>query len=305
MKSQAQIREDVTSRIAEALKAGGLPPWRKPWRLDHNCGAAANVASKRFYSGVNPILLSIASARYGFQSRWWATFKQWDEMGGKVMRRPEGVEPGDWGTQIVFCSPVTKDETDDNGKQVRRKFFLLKTYVVFNVDQVRGDHLDNLRAGNAPLTEAEIEERFHQADAAIAATGADIRYGGNSAFFQPAGDFIQLPPRQQFDRPEFFYETAGHELVHWTEVPHRLNWNRAGEGYAMGELVAEIGACFLAAELGLPTSDDLTRHCSYLKSWLNGLNDDVSFIFRASAQASKAVDYLMSFSREREPLIVV
>ncbi|HWB09929.1 MAG TPA: ArdC family protein [Pirellulales bacterium] len=125
MRSQSQIRESVTSRIVEALKTGGLPPWRRPWRLDHNCGAAANVESKRCYSGVNPILLSIASAQYGFQSRWWGTFRQWDALGGKVMRRPEGVAAGDWGTQIVFCSAVTKEETNDDGEQVRRKFFVL------------------------------------------------------------------------------------------------------------------------------------------------------------------------------------
>jgi antirestriction protein ArdC len=220
------------------------------------------------------------------------------------MRRPDGVAAGDWGTQIVFCSPVTKEETDDDREQVKRKFFVLKTYVVFNLDQVGGDHLDKLRAGNAPLSDAEVEDRFQQADAVIVATGADIRFGGNSAFYQPTGDYIQLPPRQQFDRPESIYETAGHELVHWTEAPHRLNWDRAGEGYAMGELVAEIGACFFVAELGLPTSDDLTRHCSYLQSWLHGLSDDPSFIFRASAQASKAVDFLMSFSRRHEPLVV-
>ena len=143
----------------------------------------------------------------------------------------------------------------------------------------------------------DTSERYEHADAVIEATNADIRYGGNKAFYSTGSDFIQCPFRHQFDPPESFYETMFHELTHWTEHPERLNWDRANGGYAMGELIAEIGSCFMMGELGLPTADNMDNHAAYVKSWLKGMSDDPKFIFRAAAQATKAVDYLLSFSR--------
>ncbi len=145
-------------------------------------------------------------------------------------------------------------------------------------------------------------ERYEIADTVIDSTGADIRYGGNAAFYNPPGDFIQLPHRHQFESPEAAYETAFHELTHWSEHVTRLNWNRADEGYAMGELIAEMSACLMMAELGLPTTTNLQNHASYLKHWLDGMAGDSKFIFKATSQASKAVDYLLSFSRTRAEL---
>jgi len=149
---------------------------------------------------------------------------------------------------------------------------------------------------------------FEEAETAINAIGADIRYGGSRAFYDMQGDYVQMPPRDSFSVPEF-YETLCHELVHWTEPAHRLNWDRRNQGYAAGELIAELGGCFMCSELGLPVADNLTNHAAYLKNWLSAMKGDPSFIFKASTQASKAVDYLLSFSRrpvdQPEPLIVV
>ena len=299
MKSQSQIREQITSQIVEHLKAGKLAPWRRPWSLDRNAGAPANVASKRSYRGINPLLLEVASMHHGFQSKWWATFNQWKEMGANVMRRPSHVPPGEWGTTIVFWKPVTKTEQDANGNEQEETYFLLKCFTVFCVDQVEGDHLDHLRVGHGQLESEEVRHRFEQADEAIDATGADIRHGGNRAFYNTEGDFVVLPHRHQFSVAEY-YETAFHEMTHWTEHSSRLNWDRnePENTYALGELVAELGGCYVAGELGLPTADDLGNHASYLKSWLKEMQDDPRFIFRAAAQAAKASDYILSFSRE-------
>ena len=154
--------------------------------------------------------------------------------------------------------------------------------------------MDRLR-----VTDTVVENEFvdyEPADQAIAATGADIRYGGDRAFYRRPlagdGDFIQLPHKGTFSAPKEFYATALHELMHWSE--HRLDW----EGnYAEGELRAEIGACYALAELGVPQSDDLTNHHAYLESWLAALQRDPRFIFAASTAASKAADFVLSFSR--------
>jgi antirestriction protein ArdC len=310
MPTQNQIRESITNQILEALKSGDLPPWRRPWALDRNAGAPVNIVSKKQYRGINPLLLAISSMKHGFQSQWWATFNQWKELGGSVMRRPHNVPRGQWGTNIVFWRPVTKTETDANGEEQEDTYFLLKTYTVFCIDQVEGDHLDHLRVGHedAKLDAEEVQQRFDAADAAIEATEADIRHGGNRAAYNPAGDFIVLPHRHQFSLPEY-YETAFHELSHWTEHRSRLDCDRSQSenSYAFMELRAELGGCFIAAELGLPTAERLENHASYLKSWLEKMQDDPKFIFRAAAQAAKAADYVLSFSRQpvEEPEAVV
>lgn len=299
MPSQTEIRQQITSTIIHALTNGDLPPWRKPWRTSSNAGAHANVVSKRPYSGVNPLLLEVASHHHGFQSRWWATFKQWKEMGGSVMRRPANVRPGSWGTTVVFCRQITKTDSDDNGDETKDSFWMLRSYTLFNIDQVVGIDLDYLRVSDDEFDDSDVEERFDKAEEVIAACGFDIRYGGERAFYNFENDFIQVPPRSRFALPEF-YETIFHELVHATEHPKRLNWDRATESYAMGELIAELGGCFVTSEIGLPTADNLTNHAAYLKSWLKGMNDDPTFIFKAASQASKAADFILSFSRTPE-----
>src|SRR3954465_6478360 len=113
MASQTQIREQITNQIIDAPESGSVPPWPRPWRLGKNAGAHANVVSRRSYRGLNPILLDLAAQIHGFSSRWWATFNQWRQMGGKVMARPPHLPPGKWGTQICFWSPVTKTVRND------------------------------------------------------------------------------------------------------------------------------------------------------------------------------------------------
>jgi len=108
MPSQTEIRQRITNQIIEALQSGSLPPWRQPWASSPNAGFPANIASKRRYSGVNPMLLQISAQNHGFRSKWWGTFKQWESVGGRVMHRPANVESGCWGAAVIFWKPVEK-----------------------------------------------------------------------------------------------------------------------------------------------------------------------------------------------------
>lgn len=297
--SQQELRQKITDQIVLALESGDLPPWRRPWQIGPNCGLPANVSSRKTYSGINPILLELSSAAQGFSSRWWGTYKQWSAMGGQVRSRPNNVPPGMWGTQIVFWSPIKKKTTNEQGEDEESSFFVMRTYTVFNIDQVDGEGLDHLRADSTPDEPEVIDDSA--AEHAIKATEADIRFGGNKAFYSPSGDYIQMPPKSSFvdGVGDGYYPTLFHELVHWTEHSTRLNWSRKEKenSYAMGELVAEIGACYLSRELGLKASEDLTNHIAYVKQWLEAMKNDSRFIFKASAQASKAADYILAFSR--------
>ena len=217
------------------------------------------------------------------------------------MRRPPHVPEGQWGCQICFWTPVTKTVHTDEGDEEDR-FFVLRLYTVFCIDQVEGKHLDHLRAGQADTGEP-LTVDYQPAEDAIAATGASIRYGGGKAFYSPSNDYIQVPPKATFESPDEFYGTCFHELCHWSEP--RLNWSRKEQEntYALGELVAEIGSCFLCRELGVPASENLENHIAYVGNWLQAMQSDPRFIFTASAQASKEADFILSFSRKPEEVV--
>ena len=146
---------------------------------------------------------------------------------------------------------------------------------------------------------------YSPAEEAFTATGADIRFGGGRAFYNPAEDFIQLPPKEAFVSQHEYYATLAHEGCHWTGHSSRLdrlNTNaRFGDAaYSFEELCAEIGGDFLCSELAIPQSDDLSNHNAYLQTWLNVLQQDHGAIIRASSQASKAADFILAFSRKDE-----
>jgi antirestriction protein ArdC len=292
MATQESIREEITRQIVEALEKGGVPPWRQPWIGTHT-GRPANVVSGNSYRGVNPLLLSLHQQRYGFRSRWYGTFRQWQDMGGRIKRRPSDVPPGEWGCNIIYYCPLTKTVTDPiTGEEREERYPLLKSYSVFCIDQIEGENLDYLRAMDADTTNNEFVS-FEPAEAAIRATDADIRYGGDCAFYHCGGDYIQMPPKDKFPNETGFYSVSFHELAHWSEC--RTDWH--GD-YAEAELRAEIAASFMLAELGVPQSSDLTNHQAYLKSWLEALRNDNRYILRASTAASRAADFILSFSRQ-------
>jgi len=295
MPNPKEIRQNISQQIVDALNSGDTLPWRQPWSNDLNAGLPTNAMSTNRYSGVNPILLEISRMRQGFQSKWWGTYRQIQQLGANVNR-------GEKGTAITFYKniPVKNKKTADEERE--KTVPLLRTFHVFNIEQTDG--LDQLRVGQGDST-TDIEDNHQEADALIDATEADIRYGGNRAFYSPTTDHIQLPMRSQFADANDFYSTATHELVHWSGAAHRLN--RTELSYAFEELVAEIGSCYTCTELGIPVCDDLSSVTSYVQSWLRAMQNDPSFIFKAASHASKAADYLLDFRQSpvEEPALVV
>ena len=300
MSSQTDIQKQITDRILEGLK-NGVVPWRKPWRPDKNCGAPANGISGRNYTGINPILLNLVAMSRGYSSRFWATFEQWKSIGAQVQKRPADCQPGRWGTQIVFYKQIKKTKIE-NGEEKTDSFPIMRTFTVFNVDQVDGADYLKASTDQSPVS---FQPDYASAREAITATGADFRFGGDRAFYlRPVGefphhndgDYIQMPHPGQFIAPNEFISTSFHELTHWSEV--RLGWTGS---YSMGELIAEMSACFTSAQLNIPGSDNLDNHTAYLASWLKELENDPRAILRAASQASKATQFILIFSRKEQP----
>jgi hypothetical protein len=81
--------------------------------------------------------------------------------------------------------------------------------------------------------------------------------------------------------------------------PPGRNLTLAWQGsHALGELRAEIAACFLTTEFGIPVTDRLENHSAYLDNWIKAMQGDHGLVFRISSAASKAADFLLSFSRK-------
>lgn len=309
MPSPSELRQQITNQIVAALEQNQVP-WRRPWRSSPNAGRPANVLSRRTYSGINPLLLELHAEKHGFQSKWFATFPQWQQLGCTVKRRPVGVDAGAWGCKVILYKPSTKTVIDEKtGDENERDFRLMRTYSVFNAEQVEGEAVEKFLVRE--LDEQNVVPNFEPFEELIAATKADIRHGGEKACYYPPsplgsfphhtdGDYIDMPERHRFESMAAYYETLAHELAHHSEV--RLGWEGS---YAMGELIAEMSATFLCQELGVPNGGDLTNHASYLQSWIAAMKGDSKFIFQASTQASKVTDFLMSFVRKGQPVEVV
>lgn len=289
----ADIRTTITNTIIESLEAGNgtLPPWRKPWAADPNgLGLATSLSTGRAYQGINQLLLQVLAMKRGYQSKWFGTFNQIKQAGASVQKGAKAV-------QVVLFRPVSRERTNEVGEQVEDKFLVMRTFSVFNVEQTTG--LDQFRVGFSQPTDT-LFDRFEAMDRLVAACGVDLRHGGNRAYYSPGGDYIQMPHRHQFESSEAYYQTLAHEMTHWSES--RIGFDRAKEdnAYALGELVAELGASFLLAELGLPASENIENCTRYLDHWLKAMRGDTRFIFKAAATASKAVDFLLSHVRQPE-----
>ncbi len=294
MSKQSEIREQVTAKIIAALEKD-LLPWRQMW-TGNNSGSHCNALTGKPYRGVNILLLGLHAAEHGFHSNAWGTFNQWKQLGCRVNRRPDDVLPGQWGATLAVYIPITqKAEDPEEDEDEEETFWILKKFTVFNANQVSGAAAEQFQAVGQPDTDRHAEPDYEPAETLIQATRADIRHGGNRAFYSLAGDFICLPPKLSFIGGAY-YPTALHELAHWSEC--RVGWERKNDSYAMGELIAEMASCFLATELGVPNSESLENHAAYVKNWLAAMKDDANYIFKASRQASKVCDFLLSFVKQ-------
>ncbi len=275
------IYTDVTNRIVAALEQGAAP-WVCPWR--QGSALPNNLATGKAYRGINVLILAIEAMSRNFTDNRWLTFRQANALGARIRQ-------GEHGTAIVFYRMHEISEAgvvfDAESAEVRR-IPLLKTYFVFNVDQLNGLPDRFVLPPLQPWQPLDVAEQL------ITQTGALICHGGNQAFYRPSSDTIQLPPMTSFAHADDYYATALHELTHWTGHSQRLNRllvQRPGvEAYAFEELVAEIGAAFLCAHCGL---NGVVEHASYIETWLNALRRDKRLIFVAAGAAQKAADFVM------------
>ncbi len=197
---------------------------------------------------------------------------------------------------VFFKALEAGKQPAEGDDQQPRRHFVAKAAYVFNAAQVDGF------VPPEPPSLTRIE-RHSTADAFIDASGARIYHDSSRACYISRKDEIHLPPDGAFADAQGYYSVALHELVHWSGHASRCDRelrNRFGsEAYAAEELIAELGAAFLCAELGI-SPEPRIDHARYIESWLRILKADKRAIFTAAAKANQAVGYLTALAASVE-----
>lgn len=277
----SDVIEKITDKIIEKMESGKLS-WNKPW----TAGAMPqNFISKKAYRGWN----LFATMFNEFESPYYLTFNQVKKLKGSIKK-------GSVGTPIVFWSPLNKTTKDENNENVKKSFLLAKSYTVFNAEQIEGIDFGTIEVSELGTCE-ELEQAISEMD-----TPVNIKHGiSDRAFYTPTFDYIQMPNKTQFKTEGEYYSTLVHEVIHSTGHKARLNrlslndakFDSKKHSYSYEELVAELGASYLTAMFGVATEQTQKNSAAYLQGWLSALKADKQMLYKASADAQKAVDYIV------------
>lgn len=286
-KAQA-FQQDIMTKITQTVIDGiaaGTAPWQRPWETRGNYNDPQNLVTHKLYRGLNAFYLSMLGAQEGCD--FWLGAKQGMKMGGKPLK----------GTKVYILAPMTiKDKAKSTPENP--VFFVAGFRIVGVHNALTG--FDGL-ADKIPQPPKQDEVKVLDApllDKFMAATGADIRHTGDRAFYNPGGDFVQVPAKDQFKSAAGYYGTVLHELTHWTG--HKSRQDRLDDknkrGYAFEELIAELGCYYASVRLDCP--NEAENHTSYLESWLKALQGDPKYLWDAASKAQRAADWLIDESHK-------
>lgn len=288
-KQKFDAAQSVTDDLIRVIERGVLP-WRQPWRgpasqtpLRHNGEA---------YQGVNTFLLTLQTALNGYSSPYWMTFQQAKDMDAQVRK-------GEKSSIVVYYG--TAEKKTDDGVKDGNVYRFLKSYRVFNADQIEGLD-DTYHPAEEDVTTHPPCEPIPHMQEFFNAIAHDVSFTGREAYYMQARDKIYIPPIDLFEDPRKFYSVWCHELGHWTKPLHRLNRDygdaRFGNtAYAREEIVAELTAMMVGQKLGF-TAHTLEMNAAYIQNWVTVLRSDKTAIFKHAADAQKACDFLIEASRK-------
>jgi len=320
-KARVDAFQATTDRIISMIEKDGMAPWHKPWVGE--VGLPTNLSTGKTYRGINVFTLSFTP----YASNYWLTFNQALEMAVKEARQsgrkikkvvPEtgrsyyfdedanerfvgGIRKGEkkFGYVVFwkFRSWTEENEKPDGTVEEKDRFVpMLRFTPIFNALQADGITITTVERpeGFTPIHACEqVIEEYKR--------GPRVDHGGDRACYWPSRDQISLPDQKVFDRPEFYYTTRFHEEVHGTGHESRLKRKTLLETtyagshqYSEEELVAEMGASFLAAHTGIDTAPVVENSAAYLKHWLAAIKKDPKLLVHSASRAQKAVDYILN-----------
>ena len=258
-----------------------------------------NPITKTKYSGVNLLYLLME----GYNDPRFYTFNNVKEL-AKESGLNIYVKSGEHGTPVFKALQRNIENIDEQSGEDKSFSIWSLAYAgtVFNAKQIEG--LPPLV--ELPKIDFQGNEHLDLIESSLIKTGLKVEsHEIGRASYIPSKDTVMLPNKELFKSENLYMRTKLHEFVHATGSEKRLKRDLSGKfgtmDYAFEELVAELGSYFLGGHIGIDYSSDNTtheNHAAYLKSWLSSLKDDKKFIWKASSQAAKAMDYIVGLTEE-------
>jgi len=308
----AQARDQYFRRVADVLIAqikAGTAPWVQSWEAGERV-QPYNLKTGKSYRGGNSTWLASVSEMRGYRDERWGTYRQIQESGGQVRRGQKGASIiyWQWEKRQLARDSAGKPVLDDNSQPVYQVAKLERPrsymYTVFNAEQTTGLPPRPLREGGHQW------DRNEQVEALFENCGARVEHVKQDRVFYDLGrDLIVMPHREQFTSPAGYYQSALHELGHWSGHPDRMNRETLVEGvqqgpksleYAREELRAEISSMITGDRLGV--GHDGSRTAAYVDFWVKTLQDHPQEIYLASRDAQAISDYVLERGKLLEKL---
>ena len=338
----SDIYKTINDKILKEINENGRLPFEKPW-IDPNMLRGGKDAYSLFlsystnkpYSIANQMLIAQQLRKRKLDHPFFITKEAVKKKGGKISKDLKPVIiyvvgymwVYDGPKETVFKYSVNSIETylkelGFSGKELAdkmdnalRKF--LTTNEVYPTDDVTGIEFNfkdrEYIAGRA----GQWQDNIEAAEAIVEARPTENRIVINHkkqdrAYYSPSDDAVFMPVKDQFPKPERYYSTLFHEIVHATGSPQRINRLKGGfkfnPEYNKEELVAEVGASYLTAEAGI-LNKHIRHTASYLKNYLQALKkqlgDDPEYMLRAFSEAQRAAEYLLQRNSNGRPLYAV
>ena len=299
----------ITEQVIAGLETKGLN-WFKPWNDDSSINLPISYDSKKLYTGINMLILSNAMSLNGWIRPEFLTFNQITKNGGTVTKGSKSNIVTYWMVSYLH-KPSNKWFNNEkaliaaghnkNDKELLANF-TPRFYRVFNIEQT--ENVKNLDINIKEVTKGTVFEKIDVADVVYSnyPSNPTLKHGGNSAYYRPSTDLVQMPKAEQFVDNASYYKTLFHELAHSTGHADRLNRKGVGsmaasfgsDVYSKEELVAEMASMFLVSVTGINPKDSMTNSQAYINGWINKLKSEPNMIMQAAAQSDKAVKHILN-----------
>lgn len=278
-------QELVFNRIMEALEQG-IVPWKKGWTSN----TPVNGKTGRPYHGINFFMLNWAP----YADHRWLTFNQIQKMGGKIKK-------GEKSLPVVFWTLFETGKVKSDGTPEKVPF--LKFINVFNVEQCSGFKAEAI----ADMVNVDEQVNVKAEDVVKEYVGGPTLKRGKECGYSKTLDAVIMPAKNKFTDLDEYYASLFHELVHSTGHETRLNRKSLTEGgtimgasekYSFEELIAEFGAAFLCAEVGIDST--LENQAMYIHGWMKYIRNNPEQLVKAASAAQKAADYIRNRTKTEE-----
>lgn len=302
------LNERITNQVIGAIQGGlNTGTWSPPWAAGPNIWSPINPITGKRYTAGNRLNLALTSWVSGIGPEY-ATYEQWASLSRHTpacleerqftqtkLRRPKQDRCHELGCELVnvrkgehgfsAIRPITR--TDKTTGEIEVRSFA--AYTVFNATQIDGYEETVPVVTGQPDRDTLIEE----AGTYVNRIGAEVKFTNTEgASYSPVKDCITMPNPERWESGVSFWATLVHELIHWSGHATRLNREGVIPGaprelYANEELIAELGAAFHLAHLGM-SPEPREDHMVYLAAWLEILRADPKALWKAAGKAEQA-----------------